>query len=54
MQRGFRHGRSCRDDMFTIQQLTDKRRQFNKDRHIAFVDYVKAFDKVNPETLWTV
>jgi len=35
-------------------QLIDKRGLFNKQTHIFFIDYVKAFDEVNWQTLWVI
>jgi len=46
-QNGFRIGRSCIDSVFTIKQTIEKRREFNLETHIAFLDLEKAFDKVN-------
>jgi replication-associated recombination protein RarA len=53
-QNGFRKGRSCTDDIFTIQQIIEKRREFNLEMHIAFIDYEKAFDRVNQAMLWQI
>jgi hypothetical protein len=44
-QNGFRKGRSCIDPMFGMKLLIEKRREFNLERHFAFLDYVKAFDR---------
>jgi sorting nexin-29 len=46
-QKGFRKGRSCTDDIFTIRQIIETRRKFNVETHIAFIDYEKAFDRAN-------
>lgn len=53
-QSGFRKGRSCIDNVFIIQQLIEKRREFNLETHIAFIDFKKAFDKVNRQKLWEI
>jgi hypothetical protein len=53
-QNGFRKGRSCMDDTFTIQQIIEKHREFNLEMHIAFIDYEKAFDRVNRATIWQI
>lgn len=53
-QSGFRQGRSCTDNVFTINQIIEKRREFNLETHIAFIDYEKAFDRVNRELLWQI
>ena len=53
-QNGFRTGRSCIDNVFTIKQTTEKRREFNLETHIAFLDLEKAFDRVNRHKLWKI
>lgn len=53
-QCGFRTGRSTSDNVFILQQLFEKRREFNLQTHVAFVDFVKAFDRVNRSLLWTI
>ena len=44
---GFRTGRSCIDKVFTIKQTIEKRREFNLETHLAFLDLEKDFDRVN-------
>jgi sorting nexin-29 len=51
-QSGFRRGRSCIDNVFTLKQTVEKRREFNLETHIAFLDLGKAFDRVNRNQLW--
>jgi len=53
-QNGFRIGRSCIDNVFTIQQTMQKRTEFNLETHIAFMDLEKAFDRVNQNKLWQI
>ena len=53
-QHGFRKGRSCSDCIFTIVQLLEKRKEINLPLYIAFIDYVKAFDKVKRNKLWEI
>jgi len=53
-QNGFRIGRSCIDNVFTIKQTIEKRREFNPETHIAFLDLEKAFDRVNQNQLWQI
>lgn len=50
-QNSFRKGRSCTDCTFKLQMLTEKQREYNIETHIAFVDYEKAFDRVNSQKL---
>jgi len=40
--------------MYTIRQTIEKRREFNLETHIAFLDLEKAFDRVNRKQLWQI
>jgi len=51
-QNRFRIGGSCIDNEFTIKQTIEKRREFNLETHIAFLDLEEAFDRVNCNQLW--
>lgn len=42
------------DSVFTVAQLIEKRREFNLPLYIAFIDYVKAFDRLDREILWDI
>lgn len=46
-QCGFRKGRSCTDDVFIVKQITEKRREFNLETPMDFIDYENAFDCVD-------
>jgi hypothetical protein len=48
-QCSFRKGRSCTDAIFTVQQLMEKRKEHNLPLSLLFIDYEKAYDKVNRE-----
>jgi hypothetical protein len=37
----------CIDNEFAIKQTIEKRREFNLETHMAFLDVEKAFDRVN-------
>jgi sorting nexin-29 len=50
----YRRGRSTTDAVFTLKQIIEKRREFNKETHIAFIDFEKAFDNVNRRILWNI
>lgn len=54
VQHGFRKGKSCVDCLFIITQLIEKRREFNLPTYFAFIDYEKAFDRVDRELLWDI
>jgi hypothetical protein len=34
--------------------IIEKRREFNKETHRAFIDFEKAFDNVNRRVLWNI
>ncbi|KAJ4447189.1 hypothetical protein ANN_09190 [Periplaneta americana] len=46
-QNSFRKGRSCADGYFTLKILIEKHREFNKETHLAFIDYEIVFDSVD-------
>jgi hypothetical protein len=45
-QAGFRRGFSTNDHLLVVNQLIEKHKEFNKNLHLAFIDYTKAFDSV--------
>jgi hypothetical protein len=45
-QAGFRKGFSTTDHLLVVNQLVEKFEEFQKNLHIAFIDYSKAFDSV--------
>jgi sorting nexin-29 len=53
-QSGFRAGRSCTDNIFSIKNLTEKRTARNLERHLVFVDLQKAYDSVPIKKLFEV
>ena len=53
-QKGFLIGRSCIDQLFSMKLLIENRREFNLQTHLAFLDYVKNFNKVKREKLFEI
>ena len=51
-QSGFRPGRSCVDNIFTIKQLAEKMLARGMELHVGFIDLRKAFDSVPLQKLW--
>ena len=47
-QAGFRHGFSTLDHLQVINQLIEQSQEFDTELHLAFIDYTKAFDSLNP------
>jgi hypothetical protein len=46
-QCGFRKGRSCMDTVITTKQIIKKRREYNLPLFLLFLDYEKAYDRIN-------
>ena len=53
-QSGYRDGRSTIDGIFTLRQIMEKCKEQQRDLHIAFIDFSKAFDCVNRELLFRI
>ena len=52
VQAGFRKGRGTRDyQIANICWIIEKARQFQKNIYFCFIDYAKAFDRVDHNTL---
>ncbi|CAK1581002.1 unnamed protein product [Parnassius mnemosyne] len=51
-QCGFRPGRGCTDQMFSLRMITEKLLAANQKIFCAFVDLEKAFDKVVRKKMW--
>ena len=50
-QIGFRKGRGIRDQIANICWIIEKAREFLKNLYLCFIDYAKAFDCVDHNTL---
>ena len=53
-QAGFMPGRSTVEQIFTMQQLIEKTREFQQKAYVAFVDFKAAFDSVDRQSLWLI
>ena len=53
-QYGFRAGRRCIDQIFTLKQIGEKAWEKKCRVYVDFIDLEKAYDKVNKEALWQV
>lgn len=51
-QAGFRQNRSCTDQISTLRIIVEQSIEWNSSLYINFVDYEKAFDSLDRETLW--
>ena len=54
IQAGFNRGRGTRDQIANIQWIINKSREFHKNIHFCFTDYVKDFDCVDHNKLWKI
>ena len=53
-QNVFRKGPSCTDSTFCLKLLIEKRRKFNLETHLLFIDYEKAFDNIQRQILFNI
>ena len=54
VQAGFRKGRGTRDQIANIHWIIEKPREFQKNIYFCFIDYAKAFDRVDHNKLWKI
>ena len=54
VQSGFRKGRRTRDQIANICWIIEEEREFQKNIYFFFIDYAKAFDCVDHNTLWKI
>ena len=54
VQADFRKGRGTRDQIANIYWMIKKAREFQKNIYCCFIDYTKAFDCVDHNTLWEI
>ena len=54
VQAGFRKGRGTRDRIANIHRIMEKAREYQKNIYFYFIDYAKAFDCVDHNTLWKI
>ena len=53
-QGGFRAGRGCVDQIFTLKQIIEKVREKKCRVYVGFIDMEKTYDRINMEALWQV
>ena len=54
VQAEFRKGGGTRDQIVNIQWIIEKARELQKNIYFCFVEYAKAFDCVDQNTLWKI
>ena len=53
-QAGFRPGRGCTDQIFTLRNIIEQCTEWQRQLYINFVDFEKAFDSIHRESLWRI
>jgi len=53
-QMGFRKNRSCTDHIVTLRIIAEGSLEWNSSLYITFIDFEKAFDSVDNNTLWKI
>merc|ERR1711911_567486 len=53
-QCGFRVGRGCVDQVFSLKQLSEKCVAKGKSLYVAYMDLEKAYDRVDRNAMWRV
>ena len=54
VQAGFRNGRGTRDQISNILWIIEKQESYRRNISFCFIDYAKAFDCVDHNTLWKI
>ena len=52
-QNGFRAGRNCIDHLSTLTNLAEHKIKSKKSLFVAFIDFSKAYDRINRHLLWS-
>ena len=53
-QAGFRKGKGCVDQIFSIRQCIERRLRFGQSTIITFIDFAAAFDSVHRDSMWKI
>ena len=53
-QAGFRRGRSTVEQIFILRNIIEQVVEWQSTLYVTFVDFEKAFDSVDRESLWTI
>ena len=53
-QGGFRKGRGCRDQLMTLVLLGQLKAVSGREMFVSFIDFKKAYDRVDQGKLWGV
>ena len=53
-QAGFRKGRGCTDQIFTLRNIIEQCTEWQRQLYINYVDFEKAFDSIHRDCLWRI
>ena len=53
-QAGFRKRRSCADQIITLRIIIEQCAEWQSPLYVTFIDFEKAFDSIDRETIWAV
>ena len=53
-QAGFRAGRSCTDNIFTLRNIIEQCEEWRSPLYMNFVDFKKAFDSIHRDSIWRI
>ena len=53
-QAGFRRGKGCMDQIFSLRNIIEQSTEWNAPLCIGFKNFKKAFDSIHHETLWKI
>ena len=53
-QAGFRSGRSCSEQIFTLRNIVEQSLEFQTPLYVNYIDFKKAFDSIHRPSLWRI
>ena len=53
-QSGFRKGRGCTDNIFTLRNILKQCSDWNRELYVNFIDHEEAFDSIHRDSLWQI